>query len=64
MCFGKKPVVKYVETYKGWVIIAFPQAPTPLLIAVYTAVDRLHRPRYIEGVDLPDLKGDVEEAMK
>jgi hypothetical protein len=69
MCFNRKPV-KYVETYRGWIIAEFKMTGANQ-IQYYVAVDGseyirikhiTHRP--IVGRDLPDLRADIDEAMR
>lgn len=64
MCLKKK--VKYVETYRGWLIAefreAFEQRPSGKRISLYVAVNPFQH--VFTGVDLPDLKGDIDEALR
>lgn len=59
MCLKKKPV-RYVETYGDWVIGSYKTlTSTPFYIAV-----NIKTRATIEGCDLPDLKADIDEAMR
>jgi hypothetical protein len=62
MCFKKK--VKYVETYRGWIIAEFKEGwvkKQPLYVAVNPNGTL---PFVITGVDLPDLRADIDESMR
>jgi len=65
MCFRKK--VRYVETYDGWIIAkfkeAFLQQPSGNKVTLYVAVHP-NRQYTLTGVDLPDLRADIDEVKR
>jgi len=65
---------EFTETYRNWIIIRVPEAhrqsngpPIDLYIAVHTRYFpalRKEAVQVVSGVDIPDLKADIDEAMK
>ena len=65
MCFKKKSPVLYIEMYHNWMILevkdAYTMHPSGQKTSVFVAV-KIGDGTVKSGIDIPDLKADIDEA--